>query len=186
MPVASAPGGHSRSTTVDAREALTCGSGAGSGQDHGTGRAFKLGAAGPYRGHIRTTNDRIAGDNNGHRRPIICRAHQVHSAARRRSPRSPEISDTEEVTGSNSAAPTILYLTMAFVRLARSRRRTGLVRGAVHRRESTSRLNKRCSLARQGKHQESLATRRQPDADPRAPNANCRPPACRCFGTTVT
>jgi hypothetical protein len=186
VPVASAPGGHSRSTTVDAREALTCGSGAGSGQDHGTGRAFQSRGC-----------RAISGPHPDHQRPD-CRGQQRsppayhlssspgHSAARRRSPRSPEISDTEEVTGSNSAAPTILYLTMAFVRLARSRRRTGLVRGAVHRRESTSRLNKRCSLARQGKHQESLATRRQPDADPRAPNANCRPRAWRCFGTTVT
>jgi hypothetical protein len=69
---------------------------------------------GPHRGHTRATNDRIAADNNGQHRPTVCRGPRAHSPTDRRSPRSPEISDTEEDGGSTPPAPTIPTLSRAF------------------------------------------------------------------------
>jgi hypothetical protein len=63
-----------------------------------------LATLGPRWGHIRATNDRIAPDNKGHSRPIICPAHRAHSppAAGRRGP--PGLSDTEEVASPSGHA----------------------------------------------------------------------------------
>src|SRR5919107_6171937 len=57
----------------------------------------ELGTAGPHRGHIRATNDRIAADNSGHKRSRFFAAHRPHSARRRRSRKRPAVPDTEEV-----------------------------------------------------------------------------------------
>jgi hypothetical protein len=50
--------------------------------------ALPWGLAGPHRGHIRATNDRITTDNNGHYRAGISPAARANPQRLRRSPRS--------------------------------------------------------------------------------------------------
>ena len=75
----------------------------------------KLWTAGPHRGHIQATNDRIAAEDNGRQR---AESSQLISpigpgVAGPRDP--PKLSDREEVTGSNPVAPTILALSRGVV-----------------------------------------------------------------------
>ena len=93
--------GLSRSLTDNSgrSQALSCAIDVAPGHAGCWGAPFKLGTVGPHRGHSRATSGRIAADNSGQHRPTICRGHRAHSPTRRRSPRSPEISDTEAVMG---------------------------------------------------------------------------------------
>ncbi len=66
----------------------------------------KLGTAGPHRGHIRATNDRITADNHGQHRPLIRPAHRAHSPIAAGHRDRPAVPDTEEDGGSTPPAST--------------------------------------------------------------------------------